>query len=104
METSCSFVCSGSGTKVNETRKSSRCSFVQWTGMLLLKAVDAGSPPMVWGTWVGLWRRNSSRGFTGQCVLAWEKHEEDRSLGIGLGNTSTCLAVMFPGSHLCWLL
>lgn len=58
--------------------------------MLLQKAVGAESL-MLWGIWVGLWRRNPSRGVS----LAWKKPKEGRSLGSSLGSILMCLAVMF---------
>lgn len=95
--TCCSLVLSGSGTRVNKTRKRSRCSFAWWTCMLLQK-LDAGSSPMLWGTWVDLWRRSPWSGV--QHNVFWKKPEEGWSLGSGLGNISTCLAVTFLHSHL----
>lgn len=37
-----------------------------------------------------------SRGYTGQRVLAWEKHEEDRSLGISFGKYLNMLGCCVP--------
>lgn len=36
------------------------------------------------------------KGCTGQCVLAWEEHEEDRSLGIGFGKSLNMLGCYIP--------
>lgn len=62
--------------------------------MLLQKAVDAQSPPMLWGTWVGLWRRNpSQRGVYRAMSFGLGKAQGGLELGKSFGkylNTLVC--------------